>query len=497
MKKILFIISCLAAIWGLSAQSISWDNTAVKLKKYLFSPQWAANAKYIGSIDGTAYYAENLNRLQVFDLFGDTRFIFFATDGTRLVRESDVTDSKYEEIDLGVVGDRIFVSYSTTVKKEGRKDIKLDLYNPFTFEKEETEELFSYYPLGKDSYFSFTKSENSEFSAFIMVGKNPNTGYGTIILKCFNKDFNEVWTHYYDYNGSGYPEIGDIFLSNTGELVFHLIVYENEKKKKIVSFDVIEFDASDSKLLSFQLHSAEMELVDCKVGAYGGPHQYLCVCSQSEKVFGFKVDFNNGSIDPVFTKEPYEGIWKIEQIVDLGNGKYTVALQNRGVVEIVVYRSGGAGSDRTYLYWYRSLQFIGLDSGNDKVVYDQTIGRKYNIFNKRYLNEPFTTASPYYFAKNGKLYVVYNTDPTTNEKESSKYETPSDRIKVGASKRTRNALTKMIIFEGDGSYKVKTLVDEKQTKLFFLTRFCNFNDQGELIVSMGKKKKMFFGKLKF
>lgn len=492
MKRILVFISCFIAIWSLSAQSVQWGNQA-KLKKRLFGNNWIANAKYIGSIDGTSYYAESVNRLKLVTV-EDTRFIFFASEGTRLSRESELTQNTYEDIDVGIFDEQIYVLHSTTAKKGLKTDVKLDLYNPNNFKKGQTRDLFSFVALDKDPYVNFVKSENGNFSAFVMSGINPSTGEGTLILKCFNKEFNEAWTHYYDYNGSGYPEIGDLFLSNSGELVLHVVVFND--KKKMTSFDFIELSTSDSKFVSFPLNSPKMELMDYKVGAYGAPHQYLFVYTENMNMVGFKVDFNEGGIDPVFTKQPYDGDWKIDQIVDLGNGKHTVAFQNRNVIEVVSRKSNGM-VERTYFYWNRSFRFIGLNSETNEIVYDQTIGRKYNQILGYFVYEPFATVAPYYFAKDGKLHVVYNTDRATNEKECKKHERPSGNLRVRLSMATLKPVAKMIVVDEVGDYTVKTLFDAKQTKLPLLSRFSHVNDQGELILPIGKGKKMIIGKMRF
>lgn len=494
MKRVLLIISCFVAILGLSAQSVQWGNQA-KLKKRLFGNNWIANAKYIGSIDGTSYYAESVNRLKLVTV-EDTRFIFFASEGTRLSRESELTQNTYEDIDVGIFDEQIYVLHSTTAKKGLKTDVKLDLYNPNNFKKGQTRDLFSFVALDKEPYIDFAKSENGNFSAFVMSGINPSTGEGTLIIKCFNKEFNEAWTHYYDYNGSGYPEVRNLFLSDAGELVLSVTVYENKRKTKLTSFDFVELSTSDSKFVSFPLKSQKMELLDLKVGSYGAPHQYLCVYAENESMVGFKVNFNEGGIDPIFTKQAYDGEWKIDQILNLGNGKYTVAFQNRGLIKIEVRQSNGM-IDRTFFYWNRSFRLIGVDSETNKITYDQTIGRKYNVKLAQYVYEPYVSVAPYYFAKDGKVHIVYNTDRETKEKECNKHERPSGSIRVSLAMNTKKPATKMIVIDEDGDYTVKTLFDEKQTKLTFLSRFCHLNDQDELILPIGKKKKMMFGKMKF
>ncbi|HNY62838.1 MAG TPA: hypothetical protein PLH70_04785 [Bacteroidales bacterium] len=494
MKKFAFIISCFMAIWGLNAQSVNWG-AATKLKTNLFQGNWIANGSYIGSINGTSYYAENVNRAKLVT-FEDTRYIFFASDGTKLIRESMPTEIEYDEIGAGVWGEQIYVAHSTTAKKGEKTEVKLDLYDPLNFRKVKTMELFSFQALDKYPFINLAKSENREFTVFVVSGKNPNTGNGTLIIKCFDKEFNEAWTHYYDYNGSGYPEVRNLFLSDAGELVLSITVYENKRKTKLTSLDFVELSASDSKFVSFPLQSQKMELMDLKVGSYGAPHQYLCVYAENESMVGFKVDFNEGGIDPIFTKQAYDGEWKIDQIMDLGDGKYTVAFQNRGLIEIEVRQSNGI-IDRTYFYWNRSFRLIGVDSKTNQTTYDQTIGRRYNVKLAQYVYEPYVTVTPYYFVKDGKVHIVYNTDRETNEKECNKHERPDGRIRVSLAMNTKNPATKMITINEDGKYTVKTLFDEKQTNLTFLSRFCHLNDQDELILPIGKKKKMMFGKMSF
>jgi hypothetical protein len=54
----------------------------------------------------------------------------------------------------------------------------------------------------------------------------------------------------------------------------------------------------------------------------------------------------------------------------------------------------------------------------------------------------------------------------------------------------------MITISETGKATVKTLFDEKTTKLTFLSRFTHLNDNDELIIALGKKKKMMVGKMK-
>jgi len=490
MKKFLLVILCLTAVWTLTAQQVSWG-VPFKLKEKIFSPNTISAGNYLGTINGSDYYAEYTNHAG-FLKFDDAVFTFYQTKGNNITKVSDLTELKYDVLDAGIMDDQISVLHIKGTKTEKRQ-IKIDLYNPTTFRKGQTISVFSFQPLNKNPYINFVKSEDQEYNCIVMNGKHPDSGVGTLIIKCYDKKYNEVWTHYFDYNGSGYPEIGDMILSNTGDLVIHFFVYESDKKKSLRSFDFVEFNPTTYEQVTFSVPSKKMEVVDYKMGQYGSEHQYLFVYTEEENVTGVKVDFNNDSAGEIFTNKPYKGYWKVDKIVDLENGKYTVALQNRNMTEITIRQNNGFTST-TYYWWNRSFQFIGLNSETDEIMYKKMVGRKYNVIQPYYAPEPYISVTPFYFAKNGELNVVYNTDKKTVDNESNAKEKPV--IIAGFAKSTTKPLTKMITISETGKATVKTLFDEKTTKLTFLSRFTHLNDNDELIIALGKKKKMMVGKMK-
>ena len=490
MKRFLLFFLCLTTAWTLSAQQVSWG-APYKLKEKIFANNTISSGRYLGQINGADYYAEYANHAG-FLKFDDAVFTFYQTKGNSVTKVSDLTELKYDALDVGIMEDQISIIYIKGTKNEKRQ-IKIDLYNPNTFKKGQTLNLYSFQPVNKDPYINFVKSENQQYNCIVMNGKNPDTGVGTLIIKCFNQKFDEIWTHYYDFDGSGYPEIGDMILSNSGDLVIHFMVYESDKKKSLRSFDFVEFNSSNSEQVSYRLPTSKVEVVDYEIEQYGSEHQYLFVYTEEEKVTGIKVDFNSDNVGEIFTNKPYKGFWKVDKILDLENGKYTVALQNRNMTEITVRQSNGFTST-TYYWWNRSFQFIGLNSETDEIIYKKMVGRKYSVLQPYYTSEPYISVSPFYFAKNGELNVLYNTDKKTDENESNAKEKPV--IFAGFAKTTTKPITKMITISPTGKSTVKTLFDEKITKLTFLSKFSHINESNELIVAVGKKKKMMVGKMK-
>lgn len=490
MKKFLLVILCLTAAWTLTAQQVNWG-ASFKLKEKIFANNTVSSGKFLGTINGTDYYAEYSNHAG-FLKFDDAVFSFYQTKGNSVIKVSDLTTLKYNVLDAAIIEDQIAVIHIKGTKNEKRQ-IKIDFYNPNTFRKGETMNVFSFQPLNKDPYINFVKSDNQQYNCIVMNGKHPDTGNGTLIIKCYDKKYDEVWTHYYDFDGSGYPEIGDMIVSNSGDLVIHFFVYENDKKKSLRSFDFVEFNSSASEQVSYRLPSSKVEVVDYKMDQYGSEHQYLFVYTEEEKVTGVKVDFNSDNVGEIFTNKPYKGYWKVDKIVDLENGKYTVALQNRNMTEITIRQNNGFTST-TYYWWNRSFQFIGINSETDEVIYKKMVGRKYSVILPYYTPEPHISVPPFYFAKNGELNVIYNTDKKTDESEFNAKEKPV--IFAGFAKTTTKPLTKMITISASGKSTVKTLFDEKTTKLTFLSKFSHINENDELIVAVGKKKKFMVGKMK-
>ena len=89
----------------------------------------------------------------------------------------------------------------------------------------------------------------------------------------------------------------------------------------------------NTKELSYQFQNKKIEISDYQLGCYG-EDRYLMVFTEPKNVTGIKIDFVRENTSEIISYKPYEGSWKIDKIVDLQNGKYTVAMQNRGIREI-------------------------------------------------------------------------------------------------------------------------------------------------------------------
>ncbi len=482
MKKFLFIIFCLVITTTLHAQLVSWGVTT-KLEERFGAPNQAVIGKYLGQINGADYYTY-YSRKPKFVTIEDTRFAFCEVKGTKITKFSPYSDTEYEKLDVSATDSKLCVTYVTGEKK-AKRNIKLDYFNPSNFKKTETTTLLSFDPIGKDDpYIDLVRSDNQEYIGIIANGKHPETGQGTIIIKCFNKKYEEIWASYYDYNGNGYPEIGDFFVSNTGTVLIHFLKYESEKKKRLESFYFVKISDENINELEYSIDK-KVELVEYKIGEYK-ENQYLMAYTEKENVTGLKIDFSNESISQIFSKPLYEGNWRIDKIVDMQNGNFTIAMQNRDLL-VVITRGANNTVNHSYNYWNRSFVFIGINGENDELTYLKTLGRYYGYTQGIPTAELNITIEPFYFVKDGDLHVVYNTDKKTKDFQSNSKEKPG-YFSISFKATTVKPITKMATISESGDIKTKTLFDSKVEKGVFFSKFSHLDENNDLIIAKGKKK---------
>ncbi len=488
MKKLVFIFMGLLLTFTSQAQLAKWG-PVLKLEEYVINGNQNIHGKYLGEINGTDYYTYYSRKPKLVTL-EDTRFAFLAVKGTTITKFTPYSDNKYEFLDICIANDQICVTYETGEKK-AKRVIKVDYYSPATLKKIKTVNLYDFDPIDKvDPYINIFHSENKEFIGLMANGKNPNTGNGTIIVKTYNNKMEELWTSYYDYNGNGYPEIGDMIITNSGNVILNFMKYQDKDKERLQSFYFVQVSDERIAELEYQLKE-KFNMVDYKIGEYKN-NQNLFVYTNDIEVNGLKLDFSNEQISNIFTYQTYEGNWKIEKIIDLGNGKYTAALQNRDMATYVVRNSNGAMTT-TFFYWNRSFLFLGINGENDELIYKKNLGRKYNHIQGIPSYEQEITMDPYFFVKDGDIHVVYNTDKNTEDKVSNKKEKPT--IIPGLVMGTMKPVTKMAIISEDGGVQVKTLFSSKTDKGIFLARLSHLNSDQDLIIVKAKYKKTAVGKV--
>jgi hypothetical protein len=489
MKKNLLIILCFFAAFQIHAQNVQWG-PVLKVKEGFFYSNQTVNGTYLGQLNGADYYTYYTKRPKGF-VIEDTRFAFLEVKGSTITKFTPYSDSKYEYLDVNMVNEQICVFYETGEKK-AKRNIKVDYYTPSTLKKSKTINLVSFDPIDKDDpYINVFHSENNKFIGLFANGKNPETGKGTIILKCFNDNLEEVWTSYYDFNGNGYPEIGDMMISNSGNITIHFMKYESDKKKRLESFYFAKISGESISELEYSV-TGKPEVIDYKIGEYK-ENQNLFVYTEEESVNIIKLDFTNQNATNIVSQKPYEGNWKIDKIIDLGNGRYTVAVQNRDMVPIPSRNSNGTVTT-TFYYWNRSFLFLGINSENDELIYNKYLGRKYAHMQELPSYELEITIPATYIVKEGDIFVVYNTDKNTEDKTSNKKEKPA--IIPGFTMATFKPITKMATISESGDIKVKTLCSSKTDKGTFLTTFCHLDSDGKLVVLKAKSKKVAAGKAK-
>lgn len=488
MKKFLLFFFCFIAAFQMNAQLVSWGNQ-VKLNHRISSGGYTIQGKYLGNINGSDIYTYQ-GFFAKFLKSVDTQIAFIEGKGTNTKKFTDLTETEYELLDISTVDDVIGVTYMTGKKLE-KRNIKMDLYAPGSFKKTKTNTIFTFSPIDKS--YPFVKiyhSDNNQYIGLVINGKHPETGKGTLIFKCFDNKFNELWTSYYDYNNEGYPEIGDIVISNNGKMVVHFLVYENDRKKALKHFHFVELSENDTKELTYDIRNPKIEMIDYKLGSYGDD-RYLMVFTEVTNVTGVKIDFASENTSEIISYKPYKGSWNIDKIVDLQNGNFTVAMQNRGIIEVTQRQSNGM-TTTTYYYWNRSFLFIGVNGGNDEILYKKNLGRKYTISQGIRTFELPRAIVPYYFVKDGDLCLLYNTDKKTIDTESNQKESP--RFLTGYSLWFAKTDARLATVSENGNIKVKLLFNSKTEKGLLIPNYSHVDQDNNLILVKAKSKNFTIGK---
>jgi len=490
MKKFLLIILCFFAAVQLNAQNVQWGNT-VKLNQYMNAMYVIVQGKYLGEIDGSDYYTY-YGYFPKFLKMPDTQLAFIQANGTTTKKFSDLTTTEYDMLDVFNVENQFAVFYVTGKKLE-KRNIKVDFYTPNSFKKEKSDVLFSFDPINKNyPFMKIIRSKNEKYIGFVVNGKHPETGNGTLIFKCYDDKLNELWTSYYDVKSEGYPEIGNIILSDNGKMVIQFIVYNNDDKKRLISLNFTEINDNSTKDLEYEFENPKIELIDFMLGSYG-ENQYLMVFTEEKNITGIKVDFDSESLTKVISHNPYKGNWHIDDIIDLKNGKYTVAMQNRGIESVTRVQNNGMTST-TYYYWNRSFMFIGIENATDEILYKKYLGRKFTISQGTQTYNLNMNIVPHYFVNNGELSVIYNTDKKTENNESNEKE--SKFVVTSFTFKSMKSDTRMATITDGGKINVKVLFDSKTAKGYYLSNFTHFDKNNDLLILIAKGKKTTLGKVK-
>lgn len=486
MKKFLLLFLCIITAFQMNAQLVKWGNQ-VKLNQGIFYSGFTLQGKYLGNVNGSdlytyyGYFAKFLKSV-------DAQAAFIVANGNTTKKFTDLTETEYELIDVSTVEDQVGITYMTGKKLE-KRNIKMDFYTPGTLKRNKSNVLFSFNPIDKSYPFvKMIHSPNNQYIGLVINGKHPETGKGTMIFKCYDKNFTELWTSYYDFNNEGYPEIGDIVVSDNGKIVIQFFVYSSEKKKALNNFQFVEMSGENTKELSYQFQNKKIEISDYQLGCYG-EDRYLMVFTEPKNVTGIKIDFVSENTSEIISYKPYEGSWKIDKIVDLQNGKYTVAMQNRGIREITTRQNNMTTT--TYYYWNRSFLFIGIDGGNDEILYKKNLGRKFTVSQGIETYELPNVIVPYYFAKDGELCVLYNTDKKTEDNVSNSKEEPFT-VRFSMFKGRPDA--RLATISENGNIKVKLLFNAKTEKGTFIPQFSHIDQDNNLVIVKVKKKNFTIGK---
>jgi len=404
--------------------------------------------------------------------------------------KSEFLDTKYEMLDVSVCKENICIVYLDQEKKD-ETIIKMDLINPNTFQKVKTETLISFESEKKATpYIKVIQSENKEFKGFVF---NKNNNDNKLSIYIYNKEMEEVWSTEYTPGTREYYAVGDLNLTNSGKALFQFFIFKDRNKQNIEKILYAELDKQNISEV-IQEDKLDYKINDYKITPYT-QGQYLVVLTSTEKIMGYKLNFKNNSIDEIFSQKAYYGSWKVDKFMDLKNGKYILALQNRDIMTIIVNQGNGIKDEKFY-YWNRSFLFVGINGDNDEITFSKNVGRKYNHMQFYESKVYQVTIEPYYFEKDGNLYVIYNTDKKTEDNVCNSKENPTN-LSLYVAKGTLNTITKMIVIDSDGKTKINTLFDSKEHKGTFIPKYAHFDENNDLIIAKSKKKKIAFGIVKF
>ncbi|PKP27838.1 MAG: hypothetical protein CVU02_02550 [Bacteroidetes bacterium HGW-Bacteroidetes-19] len=489
MKNFLLIIVSIVLIFKIDAQSIQWGPT-IKTNYVLHTDLSTHTGDYLGEINGFEYYAY-YDMIKWEGKLRSTYFLFYETKGTTLSNFSDFGKHSYDLIGVTSSNSKICITHLSTETKKN-KEIKIDFYNPKTFQLENSSSLISFYTVGKNEPFiRFVQSENKEYNLFLVYGKDAETDEKGLIITCFNKDYELVWRNIYSPNEEWNGSIGDIYITNTGKALLHFLDYNDPKSNNIKTFHFSEIYDQEISEISQELETP-IKIIDYKLGDYSNG-KYLFVYSDATNVYGSTVDFKTKSTKDILNQKTYTGKWKIDKIADLKNGKFTIAIQNRDVTTITV--KGGGSSSNKYFSWNRSFIFIGINGENDDITFSKKLRRNYNHMQFWEPAKLQLLIEPFYFVKDGNLHLVYNTERKTEESVSNSDENPSYFYYYRA-RTTVKPLTKMVTISEDGKLKVRTIMDSKEEKGTCLSKFLHLDANNDLIIAKSIKKKATFGIVK-
>lgn len=488
MKK-LFLFLSLFFVISLQAQQVSWG-TPTKLKESFTAATKLVSGKYLGKINGIDYYTY-YSRLTKFLSVEGFQFVFCKVSDNGIQKFSPYTTLNYNFIDIMILNDQIAVIYTTGEKKE-KRNVKIDYYNPNTFLKAKTVSLFSFNPIDKYEPFSRMVYSDDKSQMCMVINGKSESGGSSLIIKSYDKAMEELWTENYNYFGEGFPEIGDIVLSNSGKLIIHLNIYDSDKnKRKLVSYLFAEVSNGSIREIN-STETSKKGLFDFKLKVVG-EDQYFAASSEELMLTGFMLDFNKEEVNKVFTQSVYEGFWKIDDILILKNGNITIAAANRNL-DVLTQTNGNGMTSYKYFYWNRSLLFVGYNPEKNEIEYSKYYGREFNIAQGMRSEQPQLTMAPFYFVKENDICVIYNTAHDTKDNVSNKKEAPF--LMYMTCVNTKKPVTRLLIVDESGKIKVKTLFDAKTAKGIFATTFAHIDDEGEVVLAKFKAKYLTIGTVK-
>lgn len=445
---------------------------------------------YLGEIDGYDYLAIYDNLLED-NSFRFSDILFYEIKGNTLTHFSDFSKTRYDVIGVSGSNSKLCISY-LSYEQETTKEIKVDFYNPKTFQLENSNSLLSFKAIGKNEPFMrYVQSENKEYNLFVVYGKDSDTDEKGLIVTCFNKDYELVWRNIYNPSEDWDGLIGDIMVTNTGKAIVHFLEFEDPKTNSIKSFHFTKIFDQEISEISQELKE-NIKIVDYKLGVYTN-EKYLIVYTDATNIYASTIDFITQTTSDILTQKTYTGNWKIDKIADLKNGKFALAIQNRDVTTIAV--KGNGATTYKYLCWNRSFMFIGINGENDDVLFTKKTGRDYTHMQIWKPDALQILIEPFYFVKDGNLNVVYNTDRKTEESVCNSEENPT-YFYYYVARTTPNPLTKITTITTDGKVTVKTIMDTKVEKGTCLSKFFHLDKEENLIIAKSKSKKITFGIVK-
>lgn len=484
MKKFILSILLYITFFQLNAQFVTWGNL-VKLNEIIYGYGAYNTGKYLGNINGKDYYT-------YFGFFNNSfkipnqQLSFIETNETIIKRFTSLTEKRYKLIDVFIVAEQIGV-FHIIISKSDTVDIKYDLYSPNSFKNVKSISLTTFQSIHNQyPFMKMIHSKNNQYVGFIAIGINPLSGNKTLILKCFDHLLNEIWSTYYDDFNNSFLENGKYLITNDGKIVFQFVNYYLKNYASNKRFTFVEIFKDKIKKVNYDFENPNINIIDFKLDYYGD-NNYFSVYTQENKVIGCKIEFENQEVYDIFSYQPTHGNWQIDEVLDLKNGKYIVALQNRDV-SIIEY-----DMKKSYNYWSNSFLFIGFDSDNYDIFLKKYLGRKLIVHGSE--NSDFhISKSPFYFVNDNNLFVVYNTSKNTKDFVLSLKENETSLLK--SKYYPSNIDTRIAKISENGTINVTVLFNSENDQGMFLTNFTHIINNENVILVKAKKKKIILGKVK-